>query len=97
MPRSSDNKKGGRFDLPAQRTQHEEKEIRLNEVVVRKAGGVGGEPVPVATAHQKENSLCRRGLCVLWKGVQSREHVSNTRQNIICTKRSVHVKVWIGG
>ena len=91
MPRSSDNKKGGRFDLPAQRTQHEEKEIRLNEVVVRKAGGVGGEPVPVATAHQKDDSLCRRGLCVLSKVVQSREHVSNTGQNMVCTQGRVHV------
>ena len=97
MPGSWDSKKGGRFDLPAQRTQNEEKEIRTNEVVVRKAGGVGGEPVPVATAHQKEDSLCRRGLCVLSKVVQSREHVSKTGQNMVCTLGRVHVKVWIDG
>ena len=97
VPGSSDSKNGSHFDLPAKRTQNEEKEIRTNKVVVRKAGGVGGEPVSVATAHQKEDSLCRRGLCVLSKVVQSREHVSNTGQNMVCTQGRVHVKVWIGG
>ncbi len=85
------------IELSAQRTQNEEKEMKTDKVVVRQAGGVGGEPVQVVTAHQKEDRLCPRGLCALWKVVQSREYVKKREQNRVCRQGRVHVKVWIGG